>query len=343
MHRCETRWKEDGGATGRSRAGASTRTGTSPALHRRRRAVDGGGQPTSPLRGGGRRAAAARARGGAAHAGRWEPHAATWIAAAHERMAREARAVPGCTRDRARLHAYGASNLCTATRCATAGRGAPRAWRSTGGIGCTSAKRPRLAARSAPPGRGGRRRPRRVAKWRFNAWDSPTTTRATRGGAAVERPSPGFRASSRCGRTGERVVLEGGGSRTTGRILLVTEECMLSPGRSAPRGDTRRIRGRVREYLEWPAIGRRGMRGRRHARPRGRQRTLQDSRRSCWPTRRTRRRREHAVGGQHGRLERRAPSRRAARGDVLPARRGDERERLPASYANVYVAPAWWL
>jgi agmatine deiminase len=70
-----------------------------------------------------------------------------------------------------------------------------------------------------------------LANWRFNAWAKyDNYERDAQVGAAIERIAGLRRFEPKRPDTGERVVLEGGGIETDGEgTLLVTEECLLSP------------------------------------------------------------------------------------------------------------------
>jgi agmatine deiminase len=80
-----------------------------------------------------------------------------------------------------------------------------------------------------------------LVNWQFNAWAKyPNYERDALVGAAVERITGLRRIEPRRPDTGERVVLEGGAIETDGAgTLLVTEECLLSPIQARNPGLTR--------------------------------------------------------------------------------------------------------
>lgn len=80
-----------------------------------------------------------------------------------------------------------------------------------------------------------------LVNWRFNAWAKyPNYQQDAHVGEAVERITHLPRIEPVRPDTGERVVLEGGAIDTNGRgTLLVTEECLLSPIQSRNPGLTR--------------------------------------------------------------------------------------------------------
>jgi agmatine deiminase len=80
-----------------------------------------------------------------------------------------------------------------------------------------------------------------LVNWQFNAWAKyPNYEKDARVGEAVERITGLRRVEPRRPDTGERVVLEGGAIDANGHgMLLVTEECLLSPIQSRNPGLTR--------------------------------------------------------------------------------------------------------
>ena len=81
----------------------------------------------------------------------------------------------------------------------------------------------------------------RLVNWRFNAWAKyPNFERDAHIGAAIERITRLPRTEPKRPDSGERVVLEGGAIDTDGEgTLLVTEECLLSPIQERNPGLTR--------------------------------------------------------------------------------------------------------
>lgn len=94
---------------------------------------------------------------------------------------------------------------------------------------------------SAPTGIIGEDGEPALVNWRFNAWAKyPNFAQDARVGEAVERITGLRRIEPRRPDTGERVVLEGGAIDGNGHgTLLVTEECLLSPVQSRNPGLTR--------------------------------------------------------------------------------------------------------
>jgi agmatine deiminase len=94
---------------------------------------------------------------------------------------------------------------------------------------------------SAPTGVIGGDGSVRLVNWRFNAWAKyPNFERDAHIGAAIERITGLPRTEPKRPDSGERVVLEGGAIDTDGEgTLLVTEECLLSPIQERNPGLTR--------------------------------------------------------------------------------------------------------
>jgi agmatine deiminase len=91
-----------------------------------------------------------------------------------------------------------------------------------------------------------------LANWRFNAWAKyDNYARDAAVGAALERISGLPRLEPLRPDTGERVVLEGGAIETNGQgLFLVTEECLLSPVQERNPGlDREGYEAVFREYL----------------------------------------------------------------------------------------------
>ena len=188
-----------------------------------------------------------------------------------------------------------------------------------------------------------------LVNWRFNAWAKyPNYERDAHVGAGRRATSPGSqRIEPRRPDNGERVVLEGGAIETDGAGHAARDRGVsaLADSGAQSRPHARRIRdGLSRRARHSPDdLARRRLRRRRHARPRRRHRALHGAgRRSCWRTRRIRPTTRiigvrstttigsQLAGGDDG----------ALRIVKLPYPRAVEMngERLPASYANFYIA-----
>ena len=239
------------------------------------------------------------------------------------------------------------SDAVAATRARVPGR-ARRARRSR--PPAPRADRPRVAARQRADG-GLRRcwRPRRSSTGRSTAGPSTTTGGSTRGVGPAVAAITGLRRLEPPRSDGAgRLVLEGGGIEPNGDgLLLVTEEWLLSgcPGQE-PRPHARRLRTRLRRVARHPPhdLARRRLRRRRHARPRRRRGAVRVARtRSCSPCEDDPADENHARSLDNlRRLERAASD--SAIGPLRVVRLPFPRplfasaERLPASYANFYVA-----
>ena len=189
----------------------------------------------------------------------------------------------------------------------------------------------------------------RLLDWGFNAWakydnwqrdDQVGTGDGRHHRASAHRASVTGRPAS--------VVLEGGGIDVNGDgLLLVTEEWLLSDVQVRNPGLTRRgLRSHLPRVARHPAhdLARRRLRRRRHPRPRRRRRALREQRtRSCWRSKRiprtttTRVRWTTSAGSNGHRPQRAIGPLRVVR---LPFPRPVimHGERLPASYANFYIA-----
>jgi agmatine deiminase len=91
-----------------------------------------------------------------------------------------------------------------------------------------------------------------LMNWRFNAWAKyPNFERDAQVGKAIERITDLERVEPRRPDNGERLVLEGGAIETDGQgTLLVTEECLLSPVQARNPGLTKEgYETAFREYL----------------------------------------------------------------------------------------------
>ena len=294
----------------------------------------------------------------------WEPHEATWLAWPHNavRLARPVRAHPlGLRRDRRasspparRVRAAGAPT--PPTRQGRAGCSAqvgvdlaPRrvpaaspptaAGRATSGpifVRATAARR-EVAHRALPLQRLGQ-----VPRLEDATTASPSGRRATLRRAAC----------ARCAQTGRDVVLEGGSIDVNGAgTLLTTEECLLDPAVQVRNPGLRPAR--LRGACSRDALGAtqrhlagQGHRRRRHPRPRRRPVPLRRPR-----DRRALPREERRATPTTGPLEENRERLQGARlEDGIAARGGGaahararcvfDGQRLPASYANFYIANA---
>jgi agmatine deiminase len=166
----------------------------------------------------------------------WEPHAATWLAWPHKRSDWPGRfacipwvvaeivrkLVPG---ERVRLLVSGPRQAAEARAVLR------RAHVDLRAVDLVRARTDRFWTRDSLPTvvRRDRDGARALVNWRFNAWAKYDDWRHdVRLGAAVERYLGLSRFEPRAG--GRRVVLEGGAIDVNGRgTLLTTEECLLSP------------------------------------------------------------------------------------------------------------------
>ena len=211
------------------------------------------------------------------------------------------------------------------------------------------AHRPRLAARLGADVVVTRRR--RVEVDRAGASTpgrSTTTTAPTRSSRRRSRELAGLprRRGAAARRAAAGSCSRAARSRPTAPgTLLITEEWLLSTCRSATPGSTATDYERVfREYLGIRAhdLARRGMRGRRHARPRRRHRALRGHRHGRRSrTRRTRRTRTTRARSTTAAARARGATRAAGCASSSCPFRAPvimNGERLPASYANFYIA-----
>ena len=188
----------------------------------------------------------------------WEPHAATWIAWPHHEPDWPGKLgpIPWVYAEIARvLHAYERVEIVCHSDAVR--EGAAQVLQAHGvspdGIRLHVMPNDRVWLRdSAPTGvvdEGGRVA---LANWRFNAWakyDNYAHDAAV--GAAIERATGLPRLEPVRPDTGEQVVLEGGAIETNGQgLFLVTEECLLSPVQERNPGlDREGYEAVFREYL----------------------------------------------------------------------------------------------
>ncbi len=282
----------------------------------------------------------------------WEPHAATWIAWPHHEpdWPGKIEPIPWVYAEIVRVLAKHerVEILCQDEDAREAARTTIEAHGATDNYRLHVLPTDRVWLRdSAPTGVVDEVGGVRLVNWRFNAWAKyDNYALDAKVGEAVARITGLSRDEPKRPDTGERVVLEGGAIDTDGAgTLLVTEECLLSDVQARNPGLTREGYERVfRRFPRHPPddLAWRRMRRRRHAWPRRRHRAL------------------HGAGHDRARLRGRSRGRRES-----PPFRGQPRasaagrldsgenrvvmlpfprpvtmngERLPASYANFYVA-----